>query len=76
MTSASLPLWVRSVEPTTRRHRPLTADSRADVTGEADETVQLVLVGAVTLSETAVVYLQFGRQRWQFSLTEGVVGAA
>jgi len=30
----------------------------------------------VAVSETAVVHLQFGRQRWTFSLTEGVLGAA
>lgn len=35
-----------------------------------------VLAVAVAMSETAVVYLQFGRQRWQFSLTEAAIGAA
>ena len=36
----------------------------------------LVLAVVVVLSETAVVHLQFGRQRWTFSLTEGALGAA
>ena len=31
---------------------------------------------AVAATELAVVHLQFGRQRWTFSLTEGVLGAA
>jgi hypothetical protein len=31
---------------------------------------------AVSLSEVAVVTLQFGRQRWALSLTEGVIAAA
>jgi hypothetical protein len=35
-----------------------------------------VLTAAVTASETAVVHLQFGRQRWTFSLTEAALGAA
>ncbi len=35
-----------------------------------------VLVAGVALSEIAVVHLQFGRQRWTFSLTEGALGAA
>lgn len=35
-----------------------------------------VLLLAVLLSELAVVSLQFGRQRWQFSLTEAALGAA
>jgi hypothetical protein len=35
-----------------------------------------VLVAAVAASEVAVVHLQFGRQRWTFSLTEGALGAA
>jgi hypothetical protein len=35
-----------------------------------------VLVLAVAASEIAVVHLQFGRQRWTFSLTEGALGAA
>lgn len=34
------------------------------------------LAAGVAVSETAVVYLQFGRQRWQFSLTEGLIGVA
>ena len=34
------------------------------------------LAGAVAVSELAVVHLQFGRQRWTFSLTEAVLGAA
>ncbi|MEO6203952.1 MAG: hypothetical protein ABIO67_00990 [Mycobacteriales bacterium] len=36
----------------------------------------LVLAVAVAVSEVAVVHLQFGRQRWTFSLTEGALGAA
>jgi hypothetical protein len=35
-----------------------------------------VLACVVALSEVAVVHLQFGRQRWTFSLTEGALGAA
>lgn len=35
-----------------------------------------VLAAGVALSEVGVVYLQFDRQRWAFSLTEGVLGAA
>lgn len=35
-----------------------------------------VLAAAVAVSEVAVVHLQFGRQRWTFSLTEGALGAA
>lgn len=35
-----------------------------------------VLAAAVACSEVAVVHLQFGRQRWTFSLTEGALGAA
>ena len=35
-----------------------------------------LLAAAVAGSETAVVHLQFGRQRWTFSLTEGALGAA
>ncbi len=35
-----------------------------------------VLAAVVALSEVAVVHLQFGRQRWTFSLTEGALGAA
>jgi len=34
------------------------------------------LAAVVTASEVAVVHLQFGRQRWTFSLTEGAIGAA
>ena len=34
------------------------------------------LAAGVALSEIAVVHLQFGRQRWTFSLTEGALGAA
>lgn len=34
------------------------------------------LVAAVAISELANVHLNFGRQRWSFSCTEGVVGAA
>jgi len=34
------------------------------------------LAAAVGVSEVAVVHLQFGRQRWTFSLTEGALGAA
>ncbi len=36
----------------------------------------VLLALGVTLSEVAVVHLQFGRQRWTFSLTEGALGAA
>src|SRR4051794_27935177 len=36
----------------------------------------LLLTMVVGLSEVAVVHLQFGRQRWTFSLTEGALGAA
>ena len=36
----------------------------------------LALAAAVAASEIAVVHLQFGRQRWTFSLTEGALGAA
>jgi hypothetical protein len=35
-----------------------------------------VLVAVVAAAEVAVVHLQFGRQRWTFSLTEGALGAA
>lgn len=35
-----------------------------------------VLAAAVAGSEIAVVHLQFGRQRWTFSLTEAALGAA
>jgi len=35
-----------------------------------------VLAIAVAVSELAVVKLEFGRQRWAFSLTESVLGAA
>ena len=35
-----------------------------------------LLTVAVALSELAVVHLQFGRQRWMFSLIEGALGAA
>ena len=35
-----------------------------------------LLAAGVALSEVAVVHLQFGRQRWTFSLTEGALGAA
>jgi hypothetical protein len=34
------------------------------------------LAASVALSELAVVKLEFGRQRWAFSLTESVLGAA
>ena len=36
----------------------------------------LLLTLVVGISEVAVVHLQFGRQRWTFSLTEGALGAA
>jgi hypothetical protein len=36
----------------------------------------VVLGIVVGVSEVAVVHLQFGRQRWTFSLTEGALGAA
>ncbi len=35
-----------------------------------------LLALVVLASEVAVVHLQFGRQRWTFSLTEGAIGAA
>ena len=35
-----------------------------------------LLAATVAVSEVAVVHLQFGRQRWTFSLTEGALGAA
>ena len=35
-----------------------------------------LLAGAVAAAELAVVHLQFGRQRWTFSLTEAALGAA
>jgi hypothetical protein len=35
-----------------------------------------LLAAVVAISEIAVVHLQFGRQRWTFSLTEGALGAA
>jgi hypothetical protein len=34
------------------------------------------LIAAVAVSELATVHLSFGRQRWSFSCTEGVIGAA
>ena len=36
----------------------------------------VLLAAVVAVSETAVVQLQFGRQRWTLSLTEGALGAA
>jgi hypothetical protein len=44
--------------------------------GQAPWWAVPALVAGVALSESAVVYLQFGRQRWQFSLTEAVIGIA
>jgi hypothetical protein len=35
-----------------------------------------LLATVVAISEVAVVHLQFGRQRWAFSLTEGAIAAA
>src|SRR4051812_4983633 len=35
-----------------------------------------LLAMVVAISEIAVVHLQFGRQRWTFSLTEGAIAAA
>jgi len=35
-----------------------------------------LLAGSVAAAEVAVVHLQFGRQRWTFSLTEAALGAA
>src|SRR3954464_15272079 len=35
-----------------------------------------LLAMVVAISEVAVVHLQFGRQRWAFSLTEGAIAAA
>src|SRR3954465_15798400 len=34
-----------------------------------------LLAAVVAISEIAVVHLQFGRQRWTFSLTEGAIAA-
>ena len=44
--------------------------------GDVPAWAVVALALSVTLSELAVVHLQFGRQRWTFSLTEGVIGAA
>ena len=44
--------------------------------GDVPPWAPFALAVAVAVSETAVVYLQFGRQRWQFSLTESVIGVA
>ena len=44
--------------------------------GEVAWWAPLVLTLVVSVSEVAVVHLQFGRQRWTFSLTEGALGAA
>ena len=44
--------------------------------GDVSWWAPLVLAGVVAVSEVAVVHLQFGRQRWTFSLTEGALGAA
>ncbi len=44
--------------------------------GGAPWWAPLLLAGGVAASETAVVHLQFGRQRWTFSLTEAVLAAA
>jgi len=44
--------------------------------GSAPWWAPLLLATVVAISEVAVVHLQFGRQRWTFSLTEGALGAA
>lgn len=44
--------------------------------GSAPWWAPLLLATVVAVSEVAVVHLQFGRQRWTFSLTEGALGAA
>jgi hypothetical protein len=44
--------------------------------GEIAWWAPLLLMLVVGISEVAVVHLQFGRQRWTFSLTEGALGAA
>ncbi|MCA1713271.1 MAG: hypothetical protein LC789_17175 [Actinobacteria bacterium] len=44
--------------------------------GDVPWWAPLALVLVVGVSEVAVVHLQFGRQRWTFSLTEGALGAA
>ena len=44
--------------------------------GDVPWWAPLVLGVVVGVSEVAVVHLQFGRQRWTFSLTEGALGAA
>lgn len=44
--------------------------------GAAPWWAPVLLAAGVALSELAVVHLQFGRQRWTLSPTEGVVGAA
>ena len=48
----------------------------ADGWGQVVWWAPLALLLVVGLSEVAVVHLQFGRQRWTFSLTEGALGAA
>ena len=47
-------------------------------TGWGDVVVwaPVCLALAVAAAEIAVVHLQFGRQRWTFSLTEGAIGAS
>jgi hypothetical protein len=44
--------------------------------GEPAWYAAALLAVAVAATETAVVHLSFGRQRWTFSLTEAVIGAA
>src|SRR4051812_36619068 len=44
--------------------------------GQVEWWAPLLLATVVAVSEVAVVHLQFGRQRWTFSLTEGALGAA
>lgn len=44
--------------------------------GDVPPWAVLGLAGVVAVCEIAVVHLQFGRQRWTFSLTEGALGAA
>src|SRR3954470_14004254 len=56
----------------------LLAAGAAATTGWGSPTWWAVplLALVVSISELAVVHLQFGRQRWAFSLTEGAIAAA
>ncbi|MCW2605394.1 MAG: hypothetical protein JWO60_87, partial [Frankiales bacterium] len=44
--------------------------------GSAPAWAPLLLAAAVAVAEVAVVHLQFGRQRWTFSLTEAALATA